>query len=420
MIGAMLLSREVIAGVRRTLSPSDFYTPNHALAFTAICALYEQATTADPVTVAAELKALKGAPTAVELHSLTINVPALSSASRYAQIVRRAAAGRHGLGFASEYTEAIYGGADPYAATDELAAKLDEIDRAGALPHGFSTYAEFMDGPEADSPVLIPGRFPDSAAFMYEDTRLVVTSTEGGGKSTWLRVLAWSKAMGVHPWWPGLKIEPANVVILDLENPRRELRTTGHLLRHRLRSLSADYDESRVLLWRRPQGANIRDRVVRSQLERILAETRPKLVVGGPVYKMARKTHGEGWDEAADATHEILDDLRIRYGFGLVLEAHATLGKDAKGKRDLRIFGGERWLAWPDVCRGLRPDNGRLVPEFAGRGDRGTYEWPSYFRRGTRPGSLPWEAVYEKPKVEAMPFPDEPSEDDGYEPEEPF
>lgn len=62
--------------------------------------------------------------------------------------------------------------------------------------------------------------------------RLVLTGTEGGGKSVLMRQLGVCAAAGVDPFQPSRQVEPARVLLVDAENRLRTLQPW-------LRSLSA-------------------------------------------------------------------------------------------------------------------------------------------------------------------------------------
>jgi hypothetical protein len=413
ILGACLVHREPIEVASRLLTPDDFYKSAYGQTFAVIVGLHSQGRIADHVTVGPELDRLGilpqlgGVGWATTLMSSPAGVRA-ESVQNYAETVVKHSTARRALQMAAEAVEALYTGQDPYDVSEGLSADLGGIDRVGVLPAGFSTYGEFLDSEvEADSPWVIPG-------LVYEDTRVVLTASGGAGKSTFLRQIVWCAAMGIHPFTFTPIPQPVPSVILDFENPRRELRTTGFLLRNRLSGmLNAQYDESRVGLWRRPQGGNIRDRAVRSQLEAVLEAVHPKLVVGGPVYKLSRKKSGENYEELADATHEILDDMRIRHGFALILEHHATVGKNGKDERDLRSFGGQRWEAWPDIAIALRKRQDGIHIERPSREDRGVFQWPEVITRGKL---FPWEATYAKGTFRSNEPPprDEPADEPEY------
>src|SRR5690606_32943343 len=58
--------------------------------------------------------------------------------------------------------------------------------------------------------------------FLERRDRILITASEGAGKSVFLAQLAVMAAAGVHPWTLD-RVTPCNVLIVDLENPRRLL-----------------------------------------------------------------------------------------------------------------------------------------------------------------------------------------------------
>ena len=121
---------------------------------------------------------------------------------------------------------------------------------------------------------------------------------------------------------------------------------------------------------------------------RELRAQEPQLVVAGPVYKLGRRRQGESYEDAAEGVQQVLDDLRTRFGFALVLEHHAPKGEH--GSRELAPFGSQRWLAWPELGLGLQPyverdsTRGLRVQRF--RGDRMASAWPDRLVRDEETG----------------------------------
>ena len=93
---------------------------------------------------------------------------------------------------------------------------------------------------------------------------------------------------------------------------------------------------------------------------------------------MYRRGANETYEDSADEAMSILDELRMKYGFALVLEHHAAKGK-AGEKRDLSPMGSQRWMAWPEAGISLYKDNmdGTMLHVKRFRGDRlSGIEWP--------------------------------------------
>ena len=113
LLGAMLLSKDAIgAAAERGVTPGDFYKPGHQHIHDAIQSLNVAGEPVDVVTVSDKLQranlleTVGGIDYLVELQNRT---PAVSSADRYARIVRETALLRGLIGAASEIAEIAYG-----------------------------------------------------------------------------------------------------------------------------------------------------------------------------------------------------------------------------------------------------------------------------------------------------------------------
>jgi replicative DNA helicase len=125
LLGAMLLSKDAIAGAVELVGPDDFYKPAHGHIFDAITSLYGAGEPVDPVTVAEELQragileAIGGGDLLVSLQATT---PATSSAGRYAKIVEEHSLLRKMIGVAGEIAERAYG------LPDDVTKAIDEAE----------------------------------------------------------------------------------------------------------------------------------------------------------------------------------------------------------------------------------------------------------------------------------------------------
>lgn len=125
LLGAMLLSKDAIASAVELVGPDDFYKPAHGHVYEAVTSLWAAGQPADPVTVADELRradlldAIGGPPTLVGLQA---NVPATSSAGRYARIVEEHALLRRLIWAAGEMAEKAY------SLPDDVTKAVDEAE----------------------------------------------------------------------------------------------------------------------------------------------------------------------------------------------------------------------------------------------------------------------------------------------------
>jgi replicative DNA helicase len=189
-------------------------------------------------------------------------------------------------------------------------------------------------------------------------------------------------------------MDPVRVLVLDAENDDDELVPTSN----RLLAMLARTPESQPLrpsLLSAPYGLDLRSRRDRSELEEVLEDCRPQLIVGGPIYKLLPQDHQTSDPRHAEELQHILDDVRKRWGCALILEHHAPAGKPG-GEREIRSVGGQRWAAWPEVTIALYNSKDPQTPDSAEvrfpHPTRGKFRWPKRFDRG-KDYEWPWMPV---------------------------
>ncbi|HVC15439.1 MAG TPA: AAA family ATPase [Acidimicrobiales bacterium] len=376
VVGACLFSRPAVETTTRALVASDFGSAHPSAAFGAIVSLHKAGAAVDPLTVADELTASGTAWTDArgDLSRWAAEVPSAASIGRYCEIVARFASRRalHGVG--TEITAAASDPErDPGDVVDEARALLAFVDAPRLTIAGDIQLDDFVAERDDASPEVVPG-------LLAEDDRVVIVAPEGVGKSELARQVVVCAAYGVQPF----TFDPAPAVpalLVDLENPRRNVRDRLRKLASTARAHSGS-ERAPAVLWHRPGGIDLRRRPDRLAFEDVLRRNRPKLVSLGPVYKAYTRTGRESDEQVAAEVQAILDDLRTRYGFALVLEHHAPQANG--GARELRPFGSSLWLRWPEYGLKLTPSrdvHGALVVG-RWRGDRAVAQWPDELRRG--------------------------------------
>lgn len=387
VIGCCLYSPHAARWAHEWLRSGDFYQPRWQAAHAAICALHGEGQRADPVTVAARAKLLGYATLSpAELLAAQSDAPAVSSVEHYGHIIRRHAVARQAMGLCYEavqhFGEPTH---DPDELLDALLADLRSIDShvPSGSPEGYLSFEELRaKPPEERSPWVLHG-------LLRRDWRALFVGPEGAGKTLLLRQLAVAAASGMDPFRGGSR--PAvRTLLVDLENPEDHLADwVDRLCRH---GESLDHrTEGRGRVWHRPGGIDLRKRGDRGSFEDVLRDHRPELVCLGPLYKAFRRGSRETEEEAAGETQEVFDDLRTRYGFGLVLEHHAP--KAQGGVRDLQPFGSSLWLRWGEIRMSLVPPD-RKFPVWTMElrpfsGARVEHNWPQRIDRNTSRG-MPW------------------------------
>lgn len=226
--------------------------------------------------------------------------------------------------------------------------------------------------------------------LLRRQDRLVLTGSEGWGKSQLMRQIALCTAAGMHPF-TGRGIEPARTLLLDFENGRHAVEDEFRGLRTAISA--SGYGPTWNAMWDyRVDGLDLtlqRDRV---WLRERCKAARPDLLVIGPEYKMRSGQASDDWEYTARTITQTLDKLRAEFGFALVLEHHPT-HENGSGKRDMRPFGSGLWRRWPEFGVGLVPDDKddqtmwRRVQLRHWRVVRRKVHWPKAMETGPL---LPW------------------------------
>lgn len=254
--------------------------------------------------------------------------------------------------------------------TDDRGEPLPETLPVSARGARVPDLDEFLDQPEPEHDDVIPGT-------LERGERVILTAAEGAGKSTWLRQLAVQGAAGVHPF-TGKPMAPARVLLLDLENSERHVRRK---LRP-LRIAAHGYTPGQLRVFVRPQGLDVLRREDAAWLRGIVDHVGPDLLVAGPIYKLVG---GEAEKEQpARALTGLLDELRVRHGMAVLLEAHMPYAATGQRRRPTRPYGSSLWSRWPEFGLSLEED-GR-IGHWRGVREEGR-GWPRKLRRG---GAWPW------------------------------
>ncbi len=385
VIGACLLSDHAIEETRRVLEPTDFIAPTNQAIYAAILRTHDSGARCDTLTVHANIEGADV--TLEELHRLQNDTTfSTSNAVRHATAVADARLRFELARRAGEILDLATGQAASLDAGDaaerarELLAGLDMPTSRGAPDPDVAT---FTDSIHDTYDWLVPG-------FLERRDRLIVTGEEGAGKSYLTAQLATMAATGIHPWH--LKpVPPCNVLIIDLENPKRLVGRRMHTLRQ---AAGAHLDPQRLRVHSRPEGIDLTTRTDRNWLiDRCQANAADLLVIG-PVYRMSAGVAARGdigGEDQARKVTAVLDDIRNRCDVALILETHAPHGESAEA-RHLRPFGSSVWLRWPEFGIGIRRDRQDAAERrfLLGhwRGPRDVRPWPIALTKHA--GQWPW------------------------------
>lgn len=227
---------------------------------------------------------------------------------------------------------------------------------------------------------IVPG-------LLERGDRLMLTGTEGTGKSYLLKQLCISMSAGMHPFDFKDHPEPQRVLVIDAENSEQQWQRTALYMANngKMRGRADPREMVTVSAGRRldlTQQSDVNE--VHKHLDRV----KPSILYIGPLYKLVPK--GITSDDDAAPLIASLDSFRER-GLVLLMEAHAGHARTNGGDRDLRPRGSSALLGWPEFGMGLRAreDDQKLVDVVKWRGDREARDWPTVLRRGYG-GEWPW------------------------------
>ena len=389
VIGIALVHPSALPRLVAELTAGDFYRPVCAAAFAAIVDLHQHGHHVDVTTVAdamrhsGKLDEIGGIP---GLLDLTTGFPSLHALGTYIAIIRREAAARAILGSIGQARHALAENVDPVEVASSLTDQLNKLDRGGKLPERYWKSAK--DYLAADHSETMT---PLAEGVCYPLSRIMVIASEKLGKSWLLKSLAYCLAAGIHPFDPRIRVEPVPTLIFDAENDDDELTVSMARVRRCVENIAGP-DAEWPTVYSVPYGVDLASRRDKGDLLAVLEDCRPKLIIGGPVYKMTDQTVDMSEDRRAAIVQGVFNDIRKRWGSAVILEHHAPTG-NAKG-REIKAKGGQVWPAWVNMTIALHASDGGMSAEVKyPHPPRGVFRWPKRFDRGTGSNDWPWTPV---------------------------
>ena len=267
---------------------------------------------------------------------------------------------------------------EPQSIIDDFKLKIADIENGKIGADHSYEIKDFLELPEGDADEeIIEG-------VASRSTRFMLVGEEGGGKSVLLRQIAALYTRNIHPF-TFKPIEGGTALIIDLENPRSTIKATFQRLMLAKSPYDSQINQERhpLHILEKPMGIDIRSRSAMTEIEAVIRNIRPKLVVIGPLYKMYQVKNGETYELIAQQIQNKLDYLQKKYDFALFIEHHAN--KKAQGvPRDMSPSGSSYWLRWPEVGMGLtiNPDNPNAIDFECWRQPRFPLQFPSRLIRG--------------------------------------
>lgn len=393
LIAAVMLRDSVFGQVKDLVTPEDFYKPQNQHIWQAI----NEVGCGDFVLVAGWLRdnGFEGddyTPNAFNRLFCDPNIPTTctSHAPRYARTVHELAARRALLMSLLEIEQRAWS-VDTAVTVEQTMRMLEQMSTPTetALP---MTAEDFLASVGPDPQWLIKD-------FLVPGNRMMVTGSEGAGKSVLLTQLAFMASAGLHPWTQK-PVRPVRTLLVDLENGEgevaRRVAMMGYAIREAARhgELPEPYQPERMMIQRR-DGMNLLSVNDRNWLASLCMNGQVELLVIGPIYRMSEgvpQRNDPGGEEQARQITAAIDKVIAYTGAAVIIEAHAAHG--TQGHRDLRPFGSSVWLRWPDFGFGIAPITAEDGEKRFGlqhwRGDRSERQWPRMLIRNSTP--WPWVA----------------------------
>ena len=226
--------------------------------------------------------------------------------------------------------------------------------------------------------------------MLKKNERLVLTGSEGGGKSVFVYQMLTGAAFGVDTFTLE-RTNPARVLFIDVENNEFQAKANLDKIVPALRDIAPDV---------MPEWRSLKRRVVdlmaskdRAEIIRRVIHYNPDILYMGTAYKLTDVS-----DEAhrsVRAIQSVVDRIRQEVECSVIVEHHAGHGH-MNDRNNMRPEGSSYWLRWPDFGYGMQPlptdRGGRLMRLGAWRGDRATdRQFPVAVKQGS---VMPWVPIY--------------------------
>lgn len=237
-------------------------------------------------------------------------------------------------------------------------------------------------------------------SLLKRNERLVLTGSEGGGKSVFVYQMLTGAAFGVDTFRME-RTQPQRVLFLDVENNEFQARANLDKIVPSLREISDVTN---------PEWRSLKRRVVdllaskdRADIIRRVVHYSPDILYMGTAYKLTDVA--DDAHRSVRAIQSVVDRIRQEIDCTVLVEHHAGHGT-MNDRNNMRPEGSSYWLRWPDFGYGMQPlsttDGKRLMKLGAWRGDRATdRQFPVAVKQGSVFPWVPvyqdeWDALYEK------------------------
>ena len=305
------------------------------------------------------------------------------TAAYYGHKVREASTKRHLTKVLTQGLQHVERGWEPDDVTEFVLGGFAEMPKPADTNDDTWTLADLMGLEVEHEPYTLP-------KMLKRNERMVLTGSEGGGKSVFVYQMLTGAAFGVDTFTLE-RTEPKRVLFLDVENNEFQARANLDKIVPALREIAPDAD---------PEWRSMKRRVVdllatrdRAEIIRRVSHYSPDILYMGTAYKLtdiSDETH-----RSVRAIQSVVDRIRQEINCTVIVEHHAGHGFN-NDRNNMRPEGSSYWLRWPDFGYGMQPlrtgGTQRLMKLGAWRGDRATdREFPVAMKQSS---VMPWAPIY--------------------------
>ena len=302
----------------------------------------------------------------------------------YAGRLREATARRYAVAALTRGLQRLESDGDPDMIVSDVQSELQALPKPAMTNDDTWTLEDIMSLSQVEQGYTMP-------KMLRANERLVLTGSEGGGKSVFVYQMLTGAAYGVDTFTLE-RTEPKKVLFLDVENNEFQAKANLDKIVPVLREMAGEIT---------PEWRSLKRRIVdllatkdRADILRRVVHYNPDILYMGTAYKLTDIT--DETHRSVRAIQSIVDRIRQEIGCSVIVEHHAGHG-NMNDRNGMRPEGSSYWLRWPDFGYGMQPlasPNGqRLMRLRPWRGDRATdREYPVAVRQGV---ILPWVPIYQ-------------------------
>ena len=303
----------------------------------------------------------------------------------YAEKIREVSSKRHVEAALSRGLQRIKSAdADAYEIAETVQGDLKDMPRPADTNDDTWTLQDIMSMQIESEPFTLPD-------LLKRNERLVLTGSEGGGKSVFVYQMLTGAAYGVDTFSLE-RTEPKRVLFIDVENNEFQARGNLDKIVPTLNEIAPDAE---------PDWRSMKRRVIdllqtrdRSEVIRRVVHYNPDILYMGTAYKLTDVS--DDTHRSVRAIQSVVDRIRQEINCSVLVEHHAGHGH-MNDRNNMRPEGSSYWLRWPDFGYGMQPlptSNGRRLMRLgAWRGDRATdRRFPVAVKQSD---VMPWAPIYE-------------------------